>query len=229
MTDGTTKYLAIGAAAVALAVTGYQMFSGTGPMDPNLAMRLVEYKFGPGDGSVDTIAPDGEKAVAPVQALEVVRVAGCPKIGGSYGSVPGRYGQGGRTHATAAFECLFEGKSRSGTVLYFAAHVWRSADPSYRGEIDGHLLSFLGADRARMLMADLDVPTRSLTRDEQMALWDALAGDDIYVPADGSRPSPIEKAMQQNTERLVAFLFCRCCILIDWCQAWNFVILYVER
>ena len=202
MAEGPTKYLAIGAVAVALVVTGFQIFSGTGPMDLNLAKRLAEYHFRPGNGSVDTIAPDGGKAVAPVKALEIVRVIGCPKLGGSYGSVPGRYGQGSRTHATAAFECLFEGRSRSGTVLYFAGHVWRSADPSYRGELDGHILSFLAADRARTLMASLDVPVRPVTGAAQAALWDALAADDIYVPADKSRPSPIEKAMQNHLKRI---------------------------
>lgn len=202
MADGSTRYLAIGAVAIALIVTGYQIFRGTGAMDLNLAMQLAEYKFRPGDGSVDTIAPDGEKAVAPVKVLKVVRVVGCPKIGGSTGSVPGRYGQGSRTHATAAFECLFEGKSRSGQVLYFAGHVWRSADPSYRGEMSGHIMSFLAADRVTALMSIQNVATRSFSETERAALWDNLAGDEIYVPADKSRPSPIEKAMESHLKRI---------------------------
>ena len=202
MTDGATKLFGGAAVAIALIVVGYQMFRGTGPMDLGLAKQLVEYKFRPGNGSVDTIAPDGEKAVAPFQALEVARVVGCPKIGGSTGSVPGRYGQGSRSHATAAFECLFEGKSPSGQALYFAGHVWRSADPSYRGELNGHIMSFLRADKVRALMRGQSVATRSLSEVERAALWDSLAGDDIHVPADKSRPSPIEKAMENHLKRI---------------------------
>ena len=202
MTDGSKTLLGAGVVAIVLAIAAFQMFRGTGPMDLGQAMRLATYKLGAGIDSVETIAPDGEKAVAPSKVLKAVRVIGCPKIGGRAGSLAGRYGQGSRTHATAAFECLFEGASRSGTVLHFAGHVWRSADPSYRGELNGHMMSFLRADRVLALMRTHAVGTRPYTGAEQAALRDALAGDEIYVPADKSRPSPIEKAMQNHLKRI---------------------------
>ena len=202
MTDGSKTLLGAGVVAVVLAIAAFQMFRGTGPMDLGQAMRLAQYKLGAGIDSVETIAPDGEKAVAPSKVLKAVRVIGCPKIGGRAGSLAGRYGQGSRTHATAAFECLLEGKSRSGTVLHFAGHVWRSADPSYRGELNGHMMSFLRADRVLALMRTHAIGTRPYAGAEQAALRDALAGDEIYVPADKSRPSPIEKAMQNHLKRI---------------------------
>lgn len=204
MAEGTMKYLSVGVVAIVLAIAAFQMFRGTGPMDLDQAMRLAKYKLGAGTDSVETIAPDGRKAVAPSKVLNAVRVIGCPKIGGRAGSLAGSYGQGSRTHATAAFECLFEGKSRSGTVLHFAGHVWRSADPSYRGELNGHMMSFLRSDRVLALMRIHGVGTRPYAGAEQAALWDVLVGDEIYVPADKSRPSPIEKAMQTHLKRITS-------------------------
>lgn len=65
MAEGTMKYLSAGVLAIVLAIAAFQMFRGTGPMDLDQAMRLAKYKLGAGTGSVETIAPDGGKAVAP--------------------------------------------------------------------------------------------------------------------------------------------------------------------
>lgn len=202
MTDGSKTLLGAGVVVVVFAIAAFQMFRGTGPMDLDLAMRLSEYKLGAGTGSVETIAPDGERAVAPAKALNTVRVVGCPKTGGTSGTLAGKYGQGNRTHATAAFECLFEGRSPSGTALFFAGHVWRSADPSYSGELGGHVMSFLRADRVKALMREHTLETRAYSGPEQTVLWDTLAADNIHVPSDKSRPSPIEKAMQNHLKRI---------------------------
>ncbi len=186
---------------IVLAIATFQIFRGTGPMDLGEARRLADKQLNFGAGSVEVVAPDGELAVAPPKVIGSAQVIACPKVSGSAGSLAGRYGAGNRTSAVAAFECLFVGKSPSGRVLYFSGYVFRSADRSAAGG-GGPLLNWLKSDATRALMQANGRETRRFAAKEQLDLWADLAKDDIYVPADKSHPSPVEKAMKRHRERL---------------------------
>lgn len=192
-------------AVAIVAVAGiylYRIFDGTGPMDLEYAEKLAKLQLRFDKNSVEVIAPDGEMAQAPGSTVHNVKTIACPKLASGTGSLPGRYGQGGRTYGSATFECLFAGESPSARELYFSGHIWRSADPSVQGHTKGHQFSFLRSDRTRALMRDLERKTRPYRQKEQADLWAELARDGIYVPADKTQKSPIEKAMEKHIEKL---------------------------
>lgn len=195
-------------AGIAVCILGgiylYQITKGTGPLDIAKAERLVALKFRTEVNRVKVIAPDGELARAPPSVFRNVRAVACPKLSSAMGTLPGRYGVQGRTYGAAAFECLFTGESPSGTLLYFSVYVHRSADPSVKGITDGHAMMLQRSDRTRFLMTTLNKNTRTFGSREKVNLWDRLAREDIYVPADKTRASPLEKAMQNHIRKLTA-------------------------
>lgn len=180
----------------------YQVTKGTGPLEIAKADRLVALKFRTEVNRVEVIAPDGELAKALPSVFRNIRAVACPKLSSATGTLPGRYGAQGRTYGAATFECLFTGESPSGTLLYFSVYVHRSDDPSVKGMTDGHAMMLQRSDRTRALMEKLNKNTRTLGSRDKVALWDKLARDDIYVPADKTRASPLEKAMQNHIRKL---------------------------
>lgn len=178
MAAGIDKRIWYAIGGVVVIVLAFQMFRGTGPMDLGTAKRLAEYKLGGEQYRLEVVTSAGEVAMAPPASLKQIAVIGCPKIGSSAGNLQGRYGQGNRTHATAAFECLFSSQVGTGKV-YFAGHVWRSADPDYRGEVQGHILTFQKQAKVRQLMSTLKVATRPLSPAEREKVQEALKGEGV--------------------------------------------------
>jgi len=180
----------------------YQIMRGTGPLDLAKAEQLVAQTFRTEVNRVEVIAPDGELAMALPSAFRKVRAIACPKVSSRTGTLPGRYGGQDRTYGAAAFECLFAGHSPSGTLLHFSIYVYRSADPSAGTITDGHVLMLQRSDSTRALMTSQNMAARSFDRREKTALWDKLAREDIYVPADKTRASPLEKALQNQIKKM---------------------------
>lgn len=200
--SGSKKLLWVVAFFVMGGIYLYRIFDGTGPMDLAYAGKLVGLALQTEVNDIEVIAPDGEVAHAPGKTLNNVKTIACPELASGTGSLPGRYGQGGRTYGSATFECLFLGESPSARKLYFSGHVYRSADPSVQGYTKGHLFSFRRSDRTRALMRDLGRQTRPYSSQEQAELWAELATDDIYVPADKTQKSRLERAMEKHIERI---------------------------
>lgn len=196
------QFLTAIAACILVGIFLFQITRGTGPLDSARAARLLDTMLQTETNRVEVIAPDGELAKAPASILRNIQVIDCPKISSTTGTLPGRYGGGNRTYGAAAFECLFTGENSSGTVLYFSAYIYRSADPSVRAYNDGHLMEFLKSRETRDLMKKLRQKTHAHNQQEQKKMWAELARDDIYVPADKTQTSPLEQAMQDHIRRL---------------------------
>ena len=200
-TTGRNLLLAL-VAGIALAVYYFRVTSGTGPLELSTARGLVERHLPVAREHVEVVIPDGELAQAPADTLSGLNPIACPELGSSLGTLPGRYGMGERTYGSAAFACLFTASSASGVQLHFSVHVHRSADPSVRSHNDGHTVSLQRATGTRALMAQFERATDSQGPQKQAALWKTLAADGIYVPADKSQKSPLQKALEAHSRRI---------------------------
>ena len=187
---------------VALAIAGYQMTNGTGPLKLERAERLLDLALLAEVNRVEVILPDGEVARALPDAISNRLAINCNKINSSLGSIPGRYGTGGRTYGGATFECLFSGESPSGTRFHFSSYVARTGETSRKGTIGGDIMLLLRSDDTKALMRKSGFQARAHSHEEQAELWAGLARDGIYVPADKSQTSPLQKAMQGHIKRL---------------------------
>ena len=203
MSSSASKWISIGLVAVA---TGYFLihtFRGTGPLETAQADRLLARKLSfSAAEDVYAIAPDGEFVQATTREISDYRAITCPKLVSSMGSLPGRYGTGGKTYGGAVFECLLKGRTRSGIELFTSVYVHRSADPAQKGLYEGHHFSFQREAKTRALMRQVKQATRRYEQAEQRRLWARLAEDGVYVPADKTQKSPIEKAMDLHIKRL---------------------------
>ncbi|MCK7615704.1 hypothetical protein [Roseibium sediminicola] len=203
MSSSASKVVAVGLVAVTVGYFLVHSFRGTGPLETARAESLLAKKLQySGTEDVYAIAPDGEFVQATTGEIKDYRAIGCPKLGSDMGTLPGRYGTGGRTYGVATFVCLLKGKTRSGIELFTSMHVYRSADPARKGLYDGHLFSFQREAETRALMQQLKQATRHYEKSEQSILWAILAADGIYVPADKTQKSPIEKAVDLHLKRL---------------------------
>lgn len=205
MSSSASKWISIGLVSIAIGYFLVHMFRGTGPLETIEADRLLARKlqFSPAE-DVYAIAPDGAFVQASTREINDYRAIACPKLGSDLGSLPGRYGTGGKTYGVAVFECLLKGRTRSGIELLTSIYVHRSADPAQKGLYDGHHFSFQREAKTRALMRQLKQTTRHHEKAEQTALWTSLADDGVYVPADKTQKSPIEKAMDLHMKRLRA-------------------------
>eukprot|EP00903_Cladosiphon_okamuranus_P001826 g1824.t1 len=205
MSSSASKWISIGLVSVAIGYFLIHSLRGTGPLETTQVEGLLEKKLAYEQvEDVYAIAPDGEFVQATTREIKDYRAIGCPKLGSDMGTVPGRYGTGGKTYGSAAFECLLKGKTRSGIEVFTSIHVYRSADPARKGLYDGHLFSFQREADTRALMRHFKQATRRYEKAEQTVLWTSLADDGVYVPADKTRKSPIEKAMDKHLQRLQA-------------------------
>jgi hypothetical protein len=196
------KVFAIIAVCLALAIYIYQVTRGTGSLSTADAEQLLVRTFPVERERIETIAPDGEVAQAPASVLHNVRALGCPKLFSNLGSTPGKYGTGARTYGNARFHCLFTAETPSGTLLYLSALVTQTSDPAQKGLNNGRRLFFQRAPETRALMRQMEKKTHALAPAEQTDLWAQLAEEDIYVPADKTRKSPLQKAMDNHFRRL---------------------------
>lgn len=203
MSSSASNVIAIGLVVLATGYFLFHSFRGTGPLETVRAESLLAKKLRYSNAEdVYAIAPDGEFVQATTREIKGYRAIDCPKLDSAMGTVPGRYGTGGKTYGVATFECLLIGKTRSGIELFTSIHVYRSADPARKGLYDGHLFSFQREAKTRALMRQLKQATRRYEKSEQSTLWATLAADGIYVPADKTQKSPIEKAVDLHLKRL---------------------------
>lgn len=188
----------------ALIIAGYQITKGTGPLPLARAEHLLKILLLSETTRVEVILPDGEVGRAKPDTILNSVALDCLKISSTLGSVPGRFGAGERIYGGATFECLFLGKSPSGTSLYFSSYVARSGDSSRSGTIGGDIMVLLKSGPTESLMRKNGLHSKVYSPQEQAELWAGLARDGIYVPADKNQTSPLQKAMQGHIERLLS-------------------------
>ncbi|MHA7777825.1 hypothetical protein [Roseibium sp. M-1] len=204
MTSPSRKVFVVMAVCLAVAIYTFQVTRGTGPISTADAEELLVRTLPFERERIETIAPDGEIAKAPPSVLQKVRALDCPKLSSTWGSTPGRYGSGARTYGGARFRCLFTGETPSGTLLYFSAHVTQTSDPAETDLNNGRRLYFEEALETRTMMREMAKETRPHSKAQQAALWAELANDDIYVPADKTRKSPLQKTMDKHFNKLMS-------------------------
>lgn len=170
------KYFWYAAAAVAAVLGAINMFSGTGPIDLAQARTLTEAKLRFEKYRLEAIVSDGTAVLAPGAALTPFEIVDCPQVGSRRGTGSGRHGQLKPSHAAASFDCLYARQMSGGVKVYFAAYIYRSAAPGYRGDGGGHILTFRKHGGVRKVIEDLKIPLTAISAAEREQVRAALEG-----------------------------------------------------
>ena len=183
----------------------YWRTAAPGPLDLSDAERLAEASLrveAVNAERVGAIAPDGEEARLPIDQIENLRALACPKVASRSGSLPGRYGALDRTYGSAAYECLLQADGPADISFHLAIYVYRSDDPSMPADSDGFATQLLMPRHVLEVMREQGQTVQAYSSEEQAALWATLAEHDVYVPADKTQKSPLQKAMDAHKKRI---------------------------